>query len=546
MSRERALEAWIAVAFFVLLALRSESKIREPAVWVEDGIYLQDIDTAGVSSLFTPTNSFLHIFSKAITYGVSRLTLVYYPIVSIVLSLVIATVVCLQVKRLFGGRWGTLAAFSVVLIPSDPEVFGLPSYIFWWSGVYLMALSIASAQKIEERSLAGLVIMVPLAALSGPFSASVLPIFLGRWVLRSKIDRWTSRLTGITGVLGASALIQMNIARTDDLGGNSRVPVESLLRWFYRLPGSYFAGIHWPERELLLTSVVLGMVVVVLVVRRHLAAQALGLIVLFLIVSTQSALRVIPEFLDPKVIGPRYFFMPYVLIGWIVTFALSRSSHWPTMAVLTGLTVLQVFNLYPVIDRSVVTQNWHTYVAGCEGLDGVSIPRVYDGSSTPMGYFNLSRSFCESTLLDRFITVKDSEVVHRFVPADDSSARLSVCESQIIDSFEFVPGSDVELKSFALKELVSNNGVAQDSSRFVRVRVNKGQTLFFRRDVGRRQVTLLLDVASRDLVVRPMADPNWYAMHFVHDDLPESFVVEVRDEARGPREWSAIALRSDC
>jgi len=161
--------------FFLLLLLRSHARLLHPQVWGEDavpsfrGSGVFDYVNYGPISLLKPVNGYLILLPKLISGLSLLLSFSYYPIISTVLAwlaiLVILTLITSNSTQLRVGPWlGALA----LLVPSDPEVFGLPLYTFWWATLLLFAAVLwkANSQDLTWR--------LPFIIVGGLFRQSLL------------------------------------------------------------------------------------------------------------------------------------------------------------------------------------------------------------------------------------------------------------------------------------------------------------------------------------------------------------------------------------
>jgi hypothetical protein len=528
-----------------LFLARITTKLREPTVWVEDARYIMEFSRDGVSSLFVPINGFLHVFSKLITFSVSPLTLVYYPIVTILIATGLGVLICLQIRRLFGGSWGVFAAMLTVLIPTYPEVYGLPSYVFWWSGLYLAAVAIAPAARIEERHPALLYSLVVLGGLSGPFAVLAFPILALRLVIRRRPEMWSTRVRNVSSIVAVTSVIQLVTLANQTTPTNPSPSVTAVAGWSLRNLGTYWTGVSRPEWAMPIAIVVVVALVALAVARRQVPIVAIGFALLYAWSSVLSILRVDPDIIDPGTFsGPRYFFVPLAVYAWAVAGLVSMLPRNARVAT-SGVTLVALWlNAGTVLDPRIDQQHWMNYITACSSFDYLTIPIAWDGNYKMPGLvLGVSSEECDAPLLDGLFPGDVRQIAHtmgQFRPDDDGPL---LCAGNIVENlgFEEVP-SDDDANFIRLESPRDRH----DSASSLRLRVTRGDAIAHQMGRGIGQSVELLGVPPGRFVVRPLAALESSRLTFSNKLLPETFEIVIRDEFSSRAAWSAVTLRRNC
>ena len=134
---------------------------------------------AGARSLFEPLhNGYMVLVCGSTSLIAFTISPTYYPLIGTVLAwaftVAVALAIALSPVIVRGGPWLALAA---LLVPSDPEVFGLPLYTFWWAGLLVL---LAALWRPGAPGTGWRVAFVVVGALSSPVILLALPLFVYR------------------------------------------------------------------------------------------------------------------------------------------------------------------------------------------------------------------------------------------------------------------------------------------------------------------------------------------------------------------------------
>jgi hypothetical protein len=388
-----------AAAFLVILFARRSKQILYPQVWDEEGRLITDVVQFGPLSIVHHLNGYLVIPTKLVVFVAMLFPLPAFPFIATIIAWACMIAVLLAIAyspTMLKG--GPLLALAVLLVPSDAEVFGVPLYTFWWATLLLF---VAALWRPNANAFGWRVAFAIIGALSSPLVVIVAPLAI---VLALRRRTKVELIFAATCV--ACALIQIIfILSTAVISGQAGITnLAAFISIFPKFVGTYAIGNIWVHvsalRPLALAAFAIIPFVLVaasLVRDRQNRTVVLALTYLWLGSILLSCARADPGILDPANAGPRYFFYPYILEGWLLLqFAFSsgaRPLRWTALAVL----VLAAFNVLPILNRSHDDLDWQTHVAQCEATPAqtqYAIPIQLAGSAGQTLYLGLTGSQC--------------------------------------------------------------------------------------------------------------------------------------------------------
>lgn len=173
----------IIVTLGVIYFLRASSYIINPQLYAEDGYaWLSDAYNNGLSSIFTPLNSFFHLTERIFGYIISKIPLQFAPFLFNITALVIF---CIFVAYLFSSRTKILKGnfqrlfvlLSIALIANVEEFFFNFSNSIFILGI-IGALVIIANKSINKYIIIFEKIIFTLTCFTLPFCFLYLPILL--------------------------------------------------------------------------------------------------------------------------------------------------------------------------------------------------------------------------------------------------------------------------------------------------------------------------------------------------------------------------------
>lgn len=321
-----SLNLGVLAALALLLALRKPHALHTPQLWAEDGsIFLMQADLHGTSALAMPYMGYLHTLPRLIAWVAPRvLDPAWWPAFYNGLSFVIWLAV---LARLFTSRFNLpekpWLALALIVVPHTGEVFFNVTNLQWLTAFVLIQQAIIAAPKTWGERIGDLAIL-GVVTLTGPFGIAFLPLFAWRWWC----DRSRDNALAFVFVGLCAALQAWFVMRT---GPRFEFQTEPLRLW----PNLVVLArrlIVWPVlgRDLALglsPAAVAGFGGTILVgllgwvLRPHPQRRLRVQIVLaFALITLAGIYRTRPDTwaADNLDFGDRYFYIPRVLLGWLL------------------------------------------------------------------------------------------------------------------------------------------------------------------------------------------------------------------------------------
>lgn len=539
MSRDIRRAGYYPVILFAILAgallLRCWPRLVAPQVWAEDGILvLHDFIREGWVTLFRPVNGYWQLIDKLISALALRISFYHYPLLSGVLSCLFSVLVGLAVAlsptRL---RGRSLCALALFLVPTDAEVFGLPLYAFWWAGILLLLLALWDERAPHPAWRIGFLLV---GGLSSPLVLAILPVLYWR-ALRHRgirIELWLSLLATPIVLLQISFMLAANPVQHPPLAAIAQYVVPRFLGGF--LAGNLGGGL-W-------LSWLAGVVVVAGLCawfRYDVANDDRGVLLYLLAVAIAlSVVRAAPAGLSTVGPSPRYLFYPFILLAWIFVQSYVANSHLLHRGLLLGIGVCAIANLLPVITRFHVDLDWQAHVRSCRLFPDYRIPVEIDGAQVAPGWsIALPGADCEALLRrDSLVSMAQLESLPTF-PYAVRRADWKNPDTQVELLESTMRGRDLAPTSRAGFRIIGSQGEAGGE---VRLRMKRGASLLYRAGSDKAGQSIEIEATGRRFLNAIPAADGWVRLVFTNRELPDEFVVRIRDAGAGEGEWSAVAV----
>ncbi len=337
---------WMVPVCAALLALRKPWALHTPQFWAEDGeIFMKQDDAWGAGAIFTPYNGYLHLLPRLIAW-LARTTadVAWWPAIYNGLAFVISVGVFARLAsrrvELPAKPWLMLAFTGVV---GTGEVLINVTNLQWLTAFFLL-LQLFTARPANAYQRAGDIALLVVVGLNGPFALLFLPLFA--W--RAWRERHADAFLALAALAACAAVAGWLVARAS--GGLSlhsgpepfrplmglSILGSRLVTWPVLGPGPVKA---WP----LLVHAALALLVIgpllLWALRRDPRRPVRALLVAtFVLVTAACAYRVRADTWqdDNLVNGDRYFYIPRVLLAWLVILefdATPRAVGWCARAV---------------------------------------------------------------------------------------------------------------------------------------------------------------------------------------------------------------------
>lgn len=319
---------WVSLATIalagVILILRRPDALLAPQFFAEDGvIFFLNAYENGPKAIVESYAGYLHVAPRLIAWFANHFDPLWIPAIYNYTAWAVAVLV---VAAIFSPRIRLPAksflAISVALVPHTGEVLISFTNIQWWLALALVLLLLAEDARKPVEYFGDLFVLV-LCGLSGPFLIFLFPLYVVRALVRRGFVSFSyAVLAGLTAAVQALSLYQHRAAFMQ----TAPPDVGRLLSGFAgRIFATFGAGYglpSFPSNSLLIGGgVILAAGVFWLALRpgewrlqRSYLALAAACFVIPVGVKFyhDAATIAAPEN------GDRYFFLPHVLLGWLL------------------------------------------------------------------------------------------------------------------------------------------------------------------------------------------------------------------------------------
>ncbi len=393
--------AIVALVLLVVLFARRFAQMLDPQVWDEEGIIIHQAVQHGPLSIFFPLDGYLTVLPRLISCIALLFPFADYPRIAVTLTWVaiigMLLAVSLVPSRL---RGGPLIALTALLVPSNPEIFGLPLYTFWLTIPLLYA---AYFWETNRRVMWWRVAAIVTAGLSAPAILLAAPLYAVSAIVTRTRDSVAAAIPAVACALIQYFSLQQTAVRP------AHFDVSMIATTVGKLFGGYLTwdllaadNTRWAI-TLVVGWLTLGFVALVTLLDTRLRSVLIPLLYLWLGSAALTAARIDVNVIDQVDAGPRYFFLTFMVEGWVfVQIALAArvaAVRWIAALALLGA----LFNCLPVLSRTHVDLGWQDSIAACANLPGSSacqIPIQYDGGASP--HWNLLLNADDCRRLRRF------------------------------------------------------------------------------------------------------------------------------------------------
>jgi hypothetical protein len=401
-STEALQTIFVVAACLAIWILRRPEQLTRPYVWVEEsqiiGHFLED----GWAGAFQPIQGYLILPAMVLVTLATDLSFLDLPWLMYVFAVCVfvATVLLLVLPD---SRWGNLnvrsaMALAMVLVPTNPEIFGVLLYSFWWSTLWPL---IILGWKRDLWLLRAPLLAV--GALSSPAAGALFPLY-GLGYLRNR--RLRELLSG--GILLACFVVQIVIAQgstraellsrdaqpRDVIEQTVRTPGLLLTRWLS--PG----GVD--ENFALLVGAAFISFLVIVALRFAFLARLDEALLLTSAAAIFTVLSAVPAPLisSPTVGGPRYYFLPFVALSWVLLTLWRQALDARIRVASAALLAVALLGLATTFSRTpderTANLSWREEIRNCGASPAavVPVPIYFDGSQNVFWNLPLTPERC--------------------------------------------------------------------------------------------------------------------------------------------------------
>jgi len=226
------------------LFLRRPDQFFHPYIWVEDAEILPAYAERGLASIVEPVVGYHILASKIIALTACKTSIIWAP--EIALALVVTFTCAVVAAIAFSSTHLSspfLCALAVLAIPSDPEVFAISEYAFWWAGLLLL---LALLWDVDRGAGWLPLLYVVVGGLSSPL---VIP-FAALFAVRAFLERRRSEYVVATTTLGIACVQALTVLSQAKFGGTASLTLSTA-----RIAADKFAGVFPPLSDRILSRV---------------------------------------------------------------------------------------------------------------------------------------------------------------------------------------------------------------------------------------------------------------------------------------------------
>lgn len=360
LSRNRLPEV-IAVFLlvFIILLLRRPDAFTNPQLWAEDGkIFLQQNEQYGIKALTMPYAGYLHLVPRlvAFLFGALSINYLYIPLcynaAAFLITLFSAFTFLKSADRM-GMRNRILYAIIFVAVPVSGELFMNLTNTIWIAGLWLVNYLFAGRNRQYNIWLA---LILLIFSLTGPFSLILSP--LCAFILFRERKTISRKQAAPLLIIITGGIVQLCFIMQSTRGMNRAFPGagEPYHLWQmvrYNITDILFARAAFLQRipgtvtlAISLLAFILLMFALFYCYRKIAQANKyilLASLLLFVVTFIVSFWPMESHTLAFDV--PRYYFIPYTCVAWILIIATDKIPQLKVSLVYATFFALQLKNM---------------------------------------------------------------------------------------------------------------------------------------------------------------------------------------------------------
>jgi len=536
----RAHPVLVGLLLVALLTSRRWQQVVSSQVWVEEGTQvLARFITNGWWALFEPVNGYLITIPKLISYTAISASFTYYPTIALVLTWLFITGVCLAVAYSPTMlRAPVFCAIAVLIVPLNPEVFGLPLYTFWWSSLLLFLVALWDA-RVPNTALRLAYIFV--GGLSSPLIVAILPVLYFRVLLYRSHGGEKAVAATATVVAGVQfALILQSSA-------GSVPPVSSFFSFIIpKFFGYYLSGPYAKNVEMLwLAGLALSGLIAWWLIRHHHRPFAWITTYLLIVSIALVVFRVDLVLINPVSTAPRYFFFSYVITSWILIQLFIDSTDAAFVRTVTGVVLTAAhLNAVTVWSQDHDELMWKDHTNSCRSFVEYAIPVHYDGKAARALAFVVPGTACIELLAKDIMT--SAATIDALPTFPFTTVDLADIDRQKLSGIKVVENSmtaTLNLQSVIPADPVICffNKSDSDTGRIV-LELQRGDTILYRSGSNNTGQRLIIKGHEHEFIQSLVPSEEWVGLSFANKKLPQQFTLIIEDRGKQWGEWSAFAI----
>lgn len=452
-QRRRTLFVTIIVAACVLatMIVRQPDQWAHPYIWAEDGnVNLPDFAAYGWVSVFRPFTGYLLVPTKFILALSATLSFRWLPEIGYWLTLSLTACVLLAIALSPTTlRLRLPCAIAPLLLPLEPEIYGIPVLTLWWGSLFAAIPLLWRADR--ERGKIWQILFLTVGGLSSPLIVFLLPLY----ALKAYIAVWgsdehrsglhhgikaisnsASQLSGLPNpkeeALTLSDRRAANTFRILDIlkrpqsinflvacvvagfqlaayiATRHLLPVSrpggpgfSISLFVPKFFGSFVFAAP-PGWEYFLSILGCGLFAFLIVsgirYRHSVTPTYYGLIAMFFLATMTTVLRLPLNSINTQGAGTRYFFFPFVFLSWSILQLVAIPKALPRY-VSIAILVLAFCSTLDIGRRRNDFIDWRSNVASCASQNGYyDLPIHTNGNSANIWHARMKGDTCRELI----------------------------------------------------------------------------------------------------------------------------------------------------
>ena len=362
-------------ASIAIVFLRRPDQFVAPALFAEEvQVLLAAYAQNGLASILGTVNGYHILASQLIALAAFKISLAAAPVImaALAIAFICAVVVAIATAPTLL-RWPFVCALAGLLVPSDPEVFAVGLYAFWWAGLLLALALLWDGSRGKEWLRVGFIV---LGGLSSPLVIPLSALF----VLRAALERNRGNIVAALLAVATAAVQADAVRRTGAAAATVALTWSDLPLAVNKFAGLFVSGPRQWFSEEQPGFIVLGfMLAAALYARKHLTWHILLLALACCAACLATMLRLQIYGLDPAHVGPRYFFYPLTFLMWLMVW-IASCSHPIVRAMLAAQFVLALTYVEFHLSRRHDPIDWRGELDACARAEQYELPAHTDGN----------------------------------------------------------------------------------------------------------------------------------------------------------------------
>jgi hypothetical protein len=380
MNSKRAVALASFAAAALILILRKSDSIQNPQLFAEDGtVFFVEARQLGIQAVLIPHGGYLHLVPRLVAQIGKMFDPLWIPAFYNTVALVLDLTV---LAMLFSSRVKLPAkpalALAFALIPHSGEVFLSLTNIQWCLALVLVLILLAN-DATSVRQICFDLAAIVVCGLTGPFICFLSPLFVLRAALLR--SRTGTMLMIVALTMAAIQGCCLYAGRNHFARSTPADPLQLTSAMGTRIFGTFWTG--YGTAVALPSPIRMALAITLLAIGGWFAFRRgewqvprvyLGLAWLGFVVPVAAKFLHEPGVLGSPTNGDRYFFLPHVLISWLLVIACIQMKGWRSCVPAALLAASLVFNLPYLKSAPLHDYAWATHVQPIRDGDSFEIP----------------------------------------------------------------------------------------------------------------------------------------------------------------------------